>query len=190
MQRKPLMMILLALSIWPLTGCVPALIAGTGAGVAVATDPRTSATYLDDSEIDMHASGRIATNYPASRVHVNVHSYDRNVLLTGQVPDEATKAQITALVQAMPDVNKVYNQLEIGAPTDFSSRSEDVYISTKVHARFINAGTIPMANVDVVTEHGVVYLMGIVTQAQGDEAARVARLTSGVKQVITLFEYH
>ena len=189
MPNKPLMMVLLALSIWPLSGCVPALIAGTGAGVAVATDPRTSATYLDDSEIDVRASGRITANYPANKVHVNVNSYNRNVLLTGQVPDDATKTQITALVQTIPDVNQVYNQLEIGPPTDFSSRSEDSYISAKVHARFMDAGTVPVAAVDVTTEHGVVYLMGFVTQAQGDEAARVARLTSGVKRVVTLFEY-
>lgn len=190
MQNKPLMMVLLALSIWPLTGCVPALVAGTGAGVALATDPRTSAIYLDDSEIDVKTSGRITTSYPADKVHVNVNSYNRNVLLTGEVPDEATKAQITALAQTVPDVNKVYNQLEIGPPTDFSSRSKDSYVSAKVHARFMDSGTVPIAAVDVTTEHGVVYLMGFVTQAQGDEAARVAQLTSGVKQVITLFEYH
>ncbi len=172
----------------PLSACVPVAVVGVGAGVAVATDSRTSATYLADSEIQMRAAGRIRTNFPTDTVHVNVSSFNRVALLTGQVPDAQTRQQVEDMVRGVPDVTKVYNQLEIGVPTDFSTRSNDVYLSGKVNARFMDAGTVPVSSVKVVTEHGVVYLMGQLTQGQADSAVRIARTTSGVNRVVELFD--
>ncbi len=173
-----------------LAGCVPVAAVGVGTGVAVATDRRTSATYLSDSEIELRASGRINANFSSDKVHVNASSFNRTVLLTGQAPDDATRQQIADLVDKVPDVNKVIDQIAIGAPTDFSTRSNDVYLSARVNARLMDDGRVPLGAIKIETENGVVYLMGFVSQQEGDIVANIASGTPGVHSVVKLFEYH
>ena len=172
-----------------LTGCVPVVVAGAGAGVAVAADRRTSATYMADEEIELRASNRINTAFPGDKVHVSCNSYNRTLLLTGEVPDAATRDNIEQLARQVPDVNNVHDALDIGPPTSLSQRSDDVYLAAKIHTRFINAKTIPDGTIKVVVDRGVVYLMGFVTHQEGDQAAYVASVTDGVKGVVKLFEY-
>ncbi len=172
-----------------LTGCVPVVVAGAGAGVAVAADRRTSATYMSDEEIELRASNRINTVFPADNVHVSCNSYNRTLLLTGEVPDAATRDRIEQLVREVPDVASVHDAIEIGPPTTLSQRSDDLYLAAKIHTRFINAKTIPDGTIKVIVDRGVVYLMGFVTHQEGDQAAYVASVTDGVKSVVKLFEY-
>ncbi len=173
-----------------LTGCVPLVAAGAGAGLAVATDRRTSATYMADEEIQLRAANRVSAVYADNqKVHVNFNSYNRSLLLTGEVPDQATKSRIEQLVRDVPDLNGLHNELQIAPPESFKARSDDVYLSATIHTRFINAKTVPDATIKVVVEEKVVYLMGFVTHKEGDDAVYVARATNGVARVVSLFDY-
>lgn len=187
-MRKLVLLLLSMGLVGQLSGCVPLAIVGVGAGIAVGTDSRTSAVYLDDKEIEMRAANRISVLYPASMVHANTNSFNRAVLLTGQVPDEKARQRVEEVVRAVPDVAKVYNQLQIGKPTDLSTRSNDVYLDAAVQSRLLRAGTVPTSAMKVVTENGVVYLMGSLTPEQAEAATTIARNTLGVKSVVTLFE--
>uniref|UniRef100_E6QUB9 Putative hemolysin n=1 Tax=mine drainage metagenome TaxID=410659 RepID=E6QUB9_9ZZZZ len=190
MQKFVLLLLSMGL-ISQLSGCVPLAVVGVGAGIAVVgSDSRTSAIYLDDKEIELRAANRISVLYPASLVHANTNSFNRAVLLTGQVPDEKARQRVEEVVRAVPDVAKVYNQLQIGKPTDLSTRSNDVYLDAAVQSRLIRAGTVPISGVKVVTENGVVYLMGSLTPEQANIATTIARNTQGVSSVVTLFEQH
>jgi osmotically-inducible protein OsmY len=188
-MQKFVLLLLSAGLISQVSGCVPLAVVGVGAGIAVvSSDSRTSAVYLDDKEIELRAANRISVLYPASEVHANTNSFNRAVLLTGQVPDEKARQRVEEVVRAVPDVVKVYNQLQIGKPTDLSTRSNDVYLDAAVQSRLIRAGTVPISAVKVVTENGVVYLMGSLTAERADAATTIARNTQGVRGVVTVFE--
>ncbi len=121
--------------------------------------------------------------------HVNITSYNGIVLLTGEVPAEAARADIAELVRTTAKVRAVQNELVIGPVTDLGSRSNDTLITSKVKARFVEANRFQINHVKVVTERGVVYLMGVVRRSEGDAAADIASTTSGVQRVVKVFEY-
>jgi osmotically-inducible protein OsmY len=172
-----------------LAGCVPLVVAGGVAATAsVATDRRTTGTQLDDEVIEDKTVLALNERFKGD-FHINVTSYNGIVLLTGEVPAEAAKADVEQLVRSTPKVRAVQNELLVGPVTDLGSRSNDTLITSKVKARFVEANKFQINHVKVVTERGIVYLMGVVTHAEGDAAAQIASTTEGVRRVVKVFEY-
>jgi osmotically-inducible protein OsmY len=171
------------------TACVPLLIGGAVVGTAaVATDRRSTGAQLDDEVIEDKSVFAIHERFKGD-FHVNVTSFNGIVLLTGEVPSEASKADIGELLRTTPKVRAVQNELVVGPVTDIQSRTNDTLITSKVKSRFVEAAKFQINYVKVVTEHGVVYLMGIVRREEGDAAAEIARTTNGVQRVVKVFEY-
>jgi osmotically-inducible protein OsmY len=185
MNRRTL--ILLAALVPVLAGCVGAAAVGVGAGALMFTDRRMPETIVTDEGIELRAAGRINERF-GDRVHVNVTSYNRMALLTGEVPDAAARAEVEKLVAAVPNLKSISNELQIGPVSTLSNRSNDVYLTSKVKARFIDASQFSANNVKVVTENGVVYLLGLATQREVDAAVQIARTTGGVRKVVRVFE--
>ena len=171
-----------------LTGCFTAAVVGMGAGALMIADRRPSDTFLSDEAIELRAGNGITEKYHDA-VHVNVTSYNRTVLITGEVPDAATKAGVEQVVSSKPNVKAVQNELRISGLSGFGARSNDGLITSKVKGRFIDYGKFRANLVKVVTEGGTVYLLGLVTRNEGDAATGIARETSGVLGVVRLFEY-
>lgn len=191
MFRKPCYRLCLLLLAPPLLGgCVAAAITATGAGAAVAVDQRTTGTIIEDESIELKAGNAISKNKElADKAHINVTSYDNRVLVTGEAPTEQLRRQAIELVRAVPKVSQVYDEITIAAPSSLMSRSSDTVITSKVKTRMLASDKVAGLNVKVVTEDGVVYLMGLVKREQGDAATEIARTTGGVQKVVKLFEY-
>lgn len=178
---------LLALCVPLLSGCFGAAVVGVGAGTLMAVDRRASEIYIADEGIEIRAANRITAKF-GDRVHVNINSYNRSVLLTGEAPDAATKAEIETIAAGVDGVKGIVNEVEIAGISSFASRSTDTYLTSKVKARFLDAARFSANLVKVVTENGVVYLRGIVNQNEADAAVEIARTTGGVKKVVRVFE--
>ncbi len=171
-----------------LTACVPVVAGGAAAGGLVAADRRSTGAYLEDQEIELKAEKAISDNLKEN-VHANVTSYNRRVLITGEVSNEANKAKAESVVRPIQNVNRINNQLVIGANSTISSRTNDTYITSKVKTKFISENKFAANLVKVVTENGTVFLMGMVTHKEGDAAAEIASKVSDVKKVVKDFEY-
>ncbi|HTP47329.1 MAG TPA: BON domain-containing protein [Casimicrobiaceae bacterium] len=172
-----------------LSSCVPVMVAGgVAAGAAIATDRRTTGAQLDDEVIEDKTSLALKERFKGD-FHINVTSYNGIVLLTGEVPAESAKADVEQLVRSTPKVRAVQDELVVGPVTDLSSRSNDTLITSKVKARFVEENKFQINHVKVVTERGVVYLMGVVTREEGAAAAQIASTTEGVQRVVKVFEY-
>lgn len=178
---------LLALCAPILAGCFGAAAVGVGTGALMLNDRRNSETFLSDQSMELRAGNRISEKH-GDNVHVNVVSYNRMLLLTGEVPSEAIKADVEKLVSAVPNVKSISNELAIAGASSFGGRSNDSYITSKVKARFVDAGKFAPNHVKVVTEAGVVFLIGLVTQAEADASVEIARTTGGVQKVVRVFE--
>jgi osmotically-inducible protein OsmY len=172
----------------PLAGCVAAAVAGAGTAVMVATDRRSAGAQVDDETIELKIAKAITDRY-SSDVHVNVISYNGIVLLVGQVPSTVIQDELTQLAKTTERVRLVENDTTIGAATDFNTRANDAAITGKVKARMIEAAKFAPNHVKVVTERSIVYLMGIVTRQEAEDAAQIAATTSGVARVVKVFEY-
>ncbi len=188
-MRRLLMLVTAGMLVVQLQACVPLVAAGAGAGVMMATDRRSSGAYLDDKEIELRIANHINTAFPSDYVHVDVMSFNRSALLTGEVPDAQTRQKIEDIAHSVMDVTRVYDEIKIKPPTTLAIRTSDAYLSTAVKTRFLDAKRFPISAVKVTTEDGVVYLMGFVTQQEGQDAAKIASSTAGVIGVVTLFEY-
>lgn len=173
-----------------LQGCVPAVATGAATGVAVAYDRRTAGTVIDDQGIEFRAKYALFSNKEIyDQSNVNVTAYNGIVLLTGETPSESLKQKVTDEVKKLPKVRRIHNELAIAAPSALTSRSSDTWITSKVKARMTgNEGTDPL-HIKVVTERGIVYLLGLVTRAEADQAVDVVKNTAGVQRVVKLFEY-
>jgi osmotically-inducible protein OsmY len=172
-----------------LAGCELAVLgAATTAAYSIAEDRRTSGTQIDDESIQFRAKSRVADKF-GDKVHLTVTSFNRTALLTGEVPDAATRDEIGKIVLGVPNVKSVANELQLGAPSSRRSRINDEIITTKVKGRLIDSGKVSIVHVKVVTEAGVVFLMGAVTEGEAQHAVQVARTTGGVVKVVKLFEY-
>jgi osmotically-inducible protein OsmY len=170
-----------------LSGCFPVIMGGAVVGTLVATDRRTSGAQLEDEGIQLRAASRIRENL-GDRVHVNVNSYNRRVLITGEVPNAQDKQLVEQVVSRVENVVSVVNELaELGNAT-LTQRSSDVLVSGRVKAGLIDAKDLVSNAFKVVTERGTVYLMGRVTQREADRATEIARSTSGVQKVVRVFE--
>jgi osmotically-inducible protein OsmY len=171
-----------------LQGCFPVIAAGAGAGVLVAQDRRTSGAYVEDGAIEAKAFDRLGKQFKDT-VHVNVTSYNRNVLISGEVPDETAKAQVEHTIANIQNVGKIYNELAVAGLSSLPSRSNDALITSNVKLRFVSDKRFSANSVKVVTESNTVYLMGIVNRAEALAASEVASGSRGVQRVVELFEY-
>jgi osmotically-inducible protein OsmY len=180
---------LLAAAALPLGACVPIVIGAGGAAVySSLEDRRSTGVQIDDESIEVRASNRISDRF-GSRVHVNVTSYNRVALVTGEVPDDGARAEIEKIVRAVPNVRDVTNDLQISGLSSYGSRSNDTYLTSKVRGRLFDTKRVSPVHLKVVTESGVVYLMGLVTEPEAEEAVDIARNTGGVRKVVKVFEY-
>jgi osmotically-inducible protein OsmY len=185
-RRGALLAALLATQLF--AGCAPLMLGGAVVGGMMAADRRTSGAQLEDQSIELKATNRISA-IVGERGHVNITSYNRMVLLTGEVPDDQVRRDVERIVRAVDNVRGVTNDLTIGAPTSLSNRANDSYITSKVKARFVDAQRFNAIHVKVVTENQTAYLIGLVKRQEAKDAIEIARTTEGVKKVVTVFEY-
>jgi len=172
-----------------LSGCGALLVGGAIVGGAmVATDRRTSGSQVDDEVIELKAKGRMGEAFPDDRVRINTTSYNRMVLLTGEVPSEADKVTAEQVVARIDNVVSVVNELTVGPPNTFGEKTRAAFITTKVKASLVDAKDLFANSIKVVTHRGVVYLMGRVTEREAARAAEIARGVSGVAKVVRVFE--
>ncbi len=171
-----------------LQGCIEMAVVGAGTAVLSAVDRRTTGVQVDDEGIELRSTNRVSERF-GDKVHVNITSYNRSVLVTGEVPDAATKAEIEKLIQVVPSVRGVTNDLQVAGGASLTSRASDATITGKVKARLFDSGKLNPIHVKVITEASVVYLLGIVTEAEANVAVEVARTTGGVRKVVKVFDY-
>lgn len=188
-MNKLIPIALIGMALSQLQGCATAVVGGAAAGTAVALDRRTAGVFVGDQEIELRALTRLAEAFPQKADSISATSYNRQVLLTGQVPDEATRSRATDVIKGIPDVRTVFNELSVAGVTSLTSDANDAAITSKVKTRLLRDDSVPGTKVKVVTEAAVVYLMGLVTQAEAKSAIEVARTTAGVTKVVTLFEF-
>jgi osmotically-inducible protein OsmY len=182
---------LLAATLGTLQGCFPVIATtGVGAGALMVADRRTTGTYIEDEGLELKASNRIGEKYKDD-VHVNVTSFNRRVLITGEVPNGSVREGVEQVVMGVPNVKSVSNELMISGPSSLTSRSSDTLITSDVKFRFIkdNKGVFQPDHIKVITENGTVYLMGLVYHKEADAAAEIASTTGGVQRVVKVFEY-
>ena len=171
-----------------LSACAPLIIGGLVAGGAmVATDRRTSGAQVDDEVIEVKGNRRMDDAF-GDKAHVNTTSYNRMVLLTGEVPTEADKTTAEQAVARIDNVQSVVNEISVGPANTFSERTKDVFITTKVKASLVDAKDLFANSIKVVTHRGVVYLMGRLTEREAMRATEVARGVSGVVKVVRVFD--
>ena len=171
-----------------LAACVPLVIGGAMVGgTMVALDRRTSGAQLEDEGIELRAASRIRTNV-GDRVHVNVTSYNRQVLVTGEVPNEQDKLLVGQIVSKVENVNTVVNELAVLGNSTLAQRSSDVLVTGRIKAALIDSKDLISSAFKVVTERGTTYLMGRVTAREAERATEIARSTSGVQKVVRVFE--
>jgi osmotically-inducible protein OsmY len=171
-----------------LTGCAPLIVGGAVlGGTLVATDRRTSGAQLEDEGIELRSINRIREALQ-DRVHVNVNSYNRQVLLTGEVPSEAEKQRVQDIVSRVENVKSIVNELAVLGNTSLTSRSSDALVTARVKAAMVDAKDLYANAFKVVTERGATYLMGRVTQREAVRATDIARTTPGVQRVVRVLE--
>lgn len=172
-----------------ITGCAPLIIAAAvGGGVLVAADRRSAGTQLDDESTELKIATAASSRY-GDNVHLNVTSYNGIVLLTGEVPNQAAKDDIASVARGFERVRSLQNDLVIAPVSSIGERSNDTLITSKLKAHFVEANEFRANQVKVITERGVVYLMGLVTRQEADAASRLASQTGGVVRVVRVFEY-
>ena len=173
-----------------LQGCATAIITGAATGVTIAHDRRTTGVVIDDQGVEFKAALAIFNNKDIyEQSNINVTSYNGIILITGETLTEQLKRQVYDLVRVIPKVRTIHNELIIAAPSSLPSRSSDAWITSKVKAKITSDRQIDPFYIKVVTEHGVVYLMGIVNQSESDRAVGIASNSAGVQRVVKMFEY-
>ena len=187
-SRLVLTLALFAVVLPALQGCFPIVAGGIAAGALAIDDRRTLAIQAEDKTIFAKAETRISERL-GNKVHVNITSFNRRVLLTGEVPDEQTRTEVERIVGGVENVAVVVNELQIAGISSLTARTNDAIITSKVKGNFVDDPGVQANAFKVVTEASVVYLMGLVMRAEGDRAAAVAARTSGVKQVVKVFDY-
>lgn len=193
MNRKtfsslPLASLAAALLATSLAGCAPLLVGGAAVGTALMiSDRRSSGSQIDDEAIELRAATRLSEAF-GDRAHISITSYNRQVLLTGEVPSEAAKQQAERIANSVDNVRAVVNELGVMAPTTLPQRSADALITGKVRASLVDASDLQANVFKVITERGTVYLMGRVTAREAERATSIARQISGVQKVVRMFE--
>lgn len=178
LNLKLLAVIFFLLPLSVLSGCVP----------LATEDRRTSGAMVQDESIEFKSNRRIKEKF-GRKVHVEVTSFNRHVLLTGETASAKVKNEVEDIVRAVEDVRDVANKIRVGEVRPLTARSHDAYITSKVKARFVNEGIFQVNDVKVVTEDAVVYLLGVVDREEAQNAVKIAKSTSGVRKVVQVFEY-
>lgn len=174
-----------------LGGCVAVAAGGVATGAVVASDRRTTGTVVEDQAIETKASRAFNSNAALDeKTHINVISYNTRVLMTGEAPSEELRQQAEAIVRSIPKVSEVYNEIVIAAPSSFMSRSSDSVITTKVKTALFGELGLDANQTKVVTERGIVYLMGLLTPKEGERVVEVTRRVGGVQKVVKLYEIY
>lgn len=185
-RRAGLVALLVAAGL--LGACAPLLIGGAAVGgTMMATDRRSAGAQVDDQVIETKASNAVSTLL-VERAHVNATSYNRMLLLTGEVPTEADRVAVEKAVSQIETVRSIVNDLAVMPNSSFSDRSNDSLITGKVKAEFVGASELSTNSIKVVTERGVVYLMGLVTETEAKRAVEIARGVGGVQKVVRVFQ--
>ena len=170
------------------SGCAPLLVGGAAVGGAMMfSDRRTSGTQIEDQSIEVKAANR-AREVLGERGHVNFTSYNRTLLITGEVPSEADRTAVERAVAGIENLRAVVNELGVLGNSALTSRSSDAIITSKVKATFVDAKDLHSNAFKVVTERGTVYLMGRVTEREATRATELARSVGGVEKVVRVFE--
>ena len=171
-----------------LSGCGALLVGGVIVGGAmVATDRRTTGAQVDDETIEVKSSSRMSETF-GDKARIETTSYNRLVLLTGEVPTADDKTKAEQVVARVPNVGSVVNEISVGPLNTFGERSKDTYITTKVKTSLVDAKDLFSNSIKVTTHRGVVYLMGRVTEREANRASEVARGVGGVVKVVRVFE--
>ncbi len=170
-----------------LSGCIGLAATGAAVGVLAATDRRTLGAQTDDQAIELKAFGRVQEAVKNAG-GVSVTSYNRRVLLTGQVLDTAAKQNAERAIAAIDGVRQIHNELAVSGRSGLGTNANDTLTTTKIKAAFVDARDVQTNTIKVVTEQGVAYLMGLLTQEEANRAAQVASRVGGVQRVVTVFE--
>jgi osmotically-inducible protein OsmY len=187
MMRTAITALLLVLPL--VQGCGALLAGGAAAtGVVVSQDRRTVGTLTEDEGIEIKLASRIGERFKDG-VHINVTSYNRMVLLTGEVPNAEARTEVERIAWAVENVRGVHNELAVAGVSSFTVRSNDSLITSNVKTRLLDSDKVNPLHVKVVTENSVVYLMGLVTKEEANDATEIARTSSGVQKVVRVFEY-
>jgi len=186
---KMLGITLAALTVTILTSaCVPLVIGGVAATVAIAEDRRSPGTFVDDQSIENSALLRVKSRF-GGQVHVNITSYNRQVLVTGEAATDTIKRGVEEEISTVKGITRIFNELVVGPQAGVMSVSNDTRLTTVVKTRFLEANRFQANHVKVITEAGVVFLIGIVKRSEAEAATQLASTTSGVVRVVRLFEY-
>ena len=173
-----------------LQGCAAVAVTGIATSASVAIDKRTTGTIIEDQSIELKAAKALYNDKELNeKTHFNFTSYNTYVLVTGEAPNETLRERAVEMVRNIDKVTHVYNEITIAAPSSLILRISDSLITSKVKAKLLADKEVKGLEVKVVTEKGVVYLMGLSTRNQADRATEVARQTGGVQKVVKLFQF-
>jgi osmotically-inducible protein OsmY len=186
-RRASLALILLCSTLFSLTACFPLAVGGAVVGGMVATDRRTAGTVLEDEGIELRSASRIREAL-GNRGHVNVTSYNRQVLLTGEVLSAQDKQLVEQIVTGVDNVRNIVNELAILGASTLTQRSSDSLVSGRIKAGLLDAGDLSTNAFKITTERGTVYVMGRVTQREAKRATEIISATSGVQKVVRILE--
>jgi osmotically-inducible protein OsmY len=186
-QKRVALIVAVASLAGALSACAPLMLGGALVGGMMASDRRTSGSQVEDEGIELRASSRIRDNL-GERVHVNVTSYNRQVLLTGEVPSAQDKQLVEQVVARVDNVRSIVNELDVLGNSSLSQRASDTLVTGKVKASLLDAKDLFANAFKVVTERGTVYLMGRVTQREATRVTDIARGTGGVQRVVRVME--
>lgn len=190
MKIRTLTALAILLSTTMLQGCVAVVAGGAAVATKTATDPRTVGTQVDDVTLEARVSSAIAKDQQIKQeARIITTAYHGSVLLTGQTPKAELSERARNIAVGVDGAETVHNAVRQGSPVDIGTASSDSWITTKIRSQLLTSDKVKSSNVKVVTENGEVFLMGLVTEEQGKEAANVASNVSGVKRVITVFQY-
>jgi osmotically-inducible protein OsmY len=185
-MRYALILLTLAL----LQGCAGAVVLGAVSGAKMANDERSVGTQLSDTNADFQIASALSKHSDISnQTNIIAVVMNNNVLMIGQSPNSMLRDKAINTVQGLQLGGKIHNQIRIGNPTSFTTRSNDTWVTTKVKGRMLNENGIDVTRIKVITENGEVFLLGLVDRKQADLAVEIARNTAGVRKVVKVFEY-
>jgi osmotically-inducible protein OsmY len=173
-----------------LSGCAAAIVGGAAGGAVVASDSRTTGSYVEDKAIQLKAGNLISKESGlAQGTRINVYSYNQQVLVTGQAHNDADKTRVLELVRSVEKVRLVRDYITVGPASSLGERSRDTLLEAQVRTALVGLEEFDFTRVEIICEQGVTYLMGILGEADGKRAAQAASTVSGVRRVVALFEF-
>ncbi len=189
-KKISLLLISGCLTVALLQGCAGILVAGGAAGASMAGDRRTTGTLVEDQAIEFKAVNAIFGDQElADKARINATSYNGLLLLTGQTPTEELRDRAVSRVTNIDKVKRVHNEITLGEPISFQVNSKDSWITTRIKSTLLGTKNIGANHIKVVTDSGVVYMMGLVTHTEADIASDIASNVDGTQRVIKIFEY-